>query len=358
MGQYDAVVGRRIDSAETWHTILKQLPNPHPLQSYAWGLLKSRWGWSMEPTAWFLNEQPVAAAMLLKRQFPKTPFSMLYAPKGPVLDYANPELRVAIFARLAAVARSDRAILVKIDPDVIAETGAEETVEDRLGNEVLGDLERLGWQFSAEQIQFRNTVTLDLTQSTDDLLKAMKQKTRYNIRLATRREVTIREGTQADFEMLAEMYTTTSERNAFLIRPKSYYLDVWNSFHRAGMLHILIAEYENHPLAAVHIVHNHHTALYMYGASNNEERKRMPTYLLQWEAIQWAKSNGCRLYDFWGAPDDFTDEDRMWGVWKFKRGFNGTVARHIGAWDYPAYPLLYRLFTDLLPRYRARLRSR
>ena len=318
MGQYDALLARSIDSAEKWTNILEQLPNPHPLQSWAWGELKSRWGWQMQPTVWELNGEPLAAAMLLRRAIPRTPFAaMLYAPKGPILDYQNADLRRTVLNRLQAIARSERAILVKIDPDVVQAVGADEvssidevsSVDEAasaveqcaLGQAFVADMKVRGWQFSQEQIQFRNTVTLDLAQAEEDILKQMKQKTRYNIRLAERREVTVRVGTPNDFAAVANMYAKTSERNEFAIRPKTYYLDVWNTFYTANMLHLLIAEYDSKPLAAVLIVHNHDTALYMYGASNNSERKRMPTYLLQWEAIKWAKAQGCRLYDFLGC---------------------------------------------------------
>ncbi|MGB1250097.1 MAG: lipid II:glycine glycyltransferase FemX [Candidatus Promineifilaceae bacterium] len=354
---YDALVTKAVTSAEQWQAIITKLPNPSPLQSWAWGELKSRWGWEMRPVVWELAGEPLAAAMLLWRQFPKTPFGMLYAPKGPILDYANEPLRDAVFLRLQAIARSDHAIFVKIDPDVLIATGVEPEAE-QAGLELQTKLTMDGWQFSPEQIQFRNTVTLDLGQSAEQLLKQMKSKTRYNIRLAGRRDVTVRVGSPADFDAVLALYETTSERNAFAIRPKSYYLDAWRTFHKHGMLHLLIAEAEDRPIAAVLLVHNHDTCLYMYGASSNADRNRMPTHLLQWEAIQWAQQNGCRLYDFWGAPDEFVEADRMWGVWRFKRGFNGTVAHHLGAWDFPAYPRLYSLFIEALPRYREWLRNR
>jgi lipid II:glycine glycyltransferase (peptidoglycan interpeptide bridge formation enzyme) len=84
----------------------------------------------------------------------------------------------------------------------------------------------------------------------------------------------------------------------------------------------------------------------------------MPTYLLQWEAIRQAKAEGCRVYDFWGAPDDFVESDRLWGVWRFKEGFNGQVVRFIGAWDYVARPFWYWVYTAIIPRYLDFLRGR
>ncbi len=88
----------------------------------------------------------------------------------------------------------------------------------------------------------------------------------------------------------------------------------------------------------------------MYGMSTAQARELMPNYLLQWEAIRLSKSLGCQSYDLWGAPDVFDESDSMWGVYRFKQGFNGITARHIGAWDYTPQPLLYKIYTQYLPK--------
>ena len=88
----------------------------------------------------------------------------------------------------------------------------------------------------------------------------------------------------------------------------------------------------------------------MYGMSGEAHREKMPSYLLQWQAIRWAKDAGCRIYDLWGAPNVFEPQDPMWGVYRFKKGLGGEVVRYIGAWDLPLRPRLYWLYTVLLPR--------
>jgi len=298
--------------------------------------------------------------MALKRRLPRLPFSILYVPKGPILDYRNADLRRHVLGGLEELARRERAIFIKIDPDVALSRGPEpgEEVPSPLGRHFTDDLEARGWRFSDDQIQFRNTVELPLERSEEDLLADMKSKTRYNIRLAGRKDVIVRPGTPADFPLIMSMYETTAERNEFTIRPPEYYLDAWQSFYDAGMARPLVAEYEGMPLGAVIVIAYGGRAIYMYGASNNKERNRMPNYLLQWEAIRWAKEQGCDVYDFWGAPDEFVESDSMWGVWRFKSGFNGQIVRHVGAWDFPARPFLYWLYTVVIPRYLAFLRAR
>ncbi len=347
----------QIDSASEWDRCLAPLPRPHPLQSWAWGAVKSRWGWQMRPTLWLVDDRPAAAALILKRSLPYAPLSLLYVPKGPVLDFADAPLRQMIWQELETLARREHAIALKIDPDVVCAWGMEGTVAPA-GVALAQELQHRGWRFSAEQVQFRNTVTLDLTQPEETLLAAMKPKTRYNIRLAARKGVTVRLGTTADFPALLQLYQTTADRNGFAIRPAAYYLDVWNTLYVAGMAQPLLAEYEGVLVAGVMVVRYGAVALYMYGASDEQERQRMPTYLVQWEAIRWARAQGCQVYDFWGAPDVFAETDRLWGVWRFKSGFNGQVAQHIGAWDYAPWQPLYWGYANLLPRYINWLRSR
>jgi len=349
--------------AATWRQALAALPDPHPLQSWTWGQFKGRWGWQPIPLLLQLHDnpedhEPLAGAMLLKRQLPRLPFSVLYVPKGPVMDYKNGPLRRVVMAQLEQIARQEKAIFVKIDPDVVWSWGLEQERRSPVGAKFVAELEQRGWRFSDDQIQFRNTVELDLTRSEDDLLAAMKQKTRYNIRLAGRKDVVVHLGTDADFETIADMYMTTAARDEFAVRPADYYLDAWRSLYDAGLAQPLLAEYEGQPLGAVIIVRYGRRAIYMYGASTNIERRRMPNYLLQWEAMRWAKAQGCEVYDFWGAPDEFVESDPLWGVWRFKAGFQGQVVRHIGAWDYPNRPFWYWVYTTVMPRYLDFLRAR
>jgi lipid II:glycine glycyltransferase (peptidoglycan interpeptide bridge formation enzyme) len=99
-------------------------------------------------------------------------------------------------------------------------------------------------------------------------------------------------------------------------------------------------------------------AWYLYGMSRSLHREKMPNYLLQWEAMRRAKAAGCTVYDLWGAPEVFNESDPLWGVFRFKLGLGGVVHRTIGAWDLPIRPVLYRLYTHLLPRLLAIMRRR
>jgi lipid II:glycine glycyltransferase (peptidoglycan interpeptide bridge formation enzyme) len=185
----------------------------------------------------------------------------------------------------------------------------------------------------------------------------MKSKTRYNIRLAGRKGVAVREGTAEDLPGFCCLMQITGQRDGFGIHSKSYYETAYQLFVPQGLAKLFLATYEDRVLAGIMAFAFGQRAWYMYGASSDEHRDLMPNYLLQWEAIQWAKERGCLTYDLWGVPDEEEEvlekeflerSDGLWGVYRFKRGFGGQVVHYLGAYDYVYSPLLYRLYSRLM----------
>jgi lipid II:glycine glycyltransferase (peptidoglycan interpeptide bridge formation enzyme) len=228
--------------------------------------------------------------------------------------------------------------------------GSPEETRNPQAGRALENLAAQGWRLSDEQIQFRNTVWLDLTGDETAWLARMKQKTRYNIRLSERKGVSVRAGSVDDLPRLYRMYAETSVRDAFVIRSEDYYLDLWRAFMERGLAEPLIAEVEGEAVAGIILFTFAGRAWYLHGMSREVHREKMPNYLLQWEAMRRARMRGCTQYDLWGAPDIFNESDSMWGVFRFKEGLGGKVVRTPGALDYPARPLFYNLYTRLLPR--------
>lgn len=351
--------------AGSWNSLIQRLPSPHLLQTWEWGQFKSRYSWQPLHRSWdSTNGKPVAAALILKRVLSRRLgnwASVLYVPKGPLLDWQDSSITAMVLDDLARIARQQGAIFIKIDPDVALARGLPEdpaSQSDNLGLQLVDRLKAGGWQFSQDQIQFRNTMELDLSLSEDDILAGMKQKTRYNIRLSSRRGVSVRLGETGDLAELYRLYAETSLRDGFVIRSADYYLDLWGSFIRAGLAEPWIAEAGGSTVAGLMLFHFGQRAWYLYGMSSELEREKMPNYLLQWEAIRRAKALGCQVYDLWGAPDNFSASDSMWGVYRFKEGLGAGVVRHIGAWDLPVRPNLYLLYTRVLPWILERMRRR
>ncbi len=342
-----------IASPTEWRDLLETMPAPHFLQTWEWGMCKARYGWQVARYVWYTGNgnttTPCALASVLTRRMAGGLTGVMYVPKGPLFqDETNAVLREAVLSDLEAMARRARVLFVKIDPDIQADTPT--------GEALVTQLRARGWHPSEEQIQFRNTMEIDLRPLPDNLLAGMKSKWRYNIRLAMRKGVVVRAGGVDDLPILYRLYAETALRDGFVIRPEAYYRYVWQTFIAAGMAVPLIAEVNEQPVAMVILFRCGQRAWYVYGASANRHREKMPNHLLQWEAIQWAREQGCTIYDLWGAPDRPDESDPMWGVYRFKQGFGARLVSHIGAWDFPTSRHGYWLYTRVMPAVLAGMR--
>lgn len=327
-----------------WDGALASLPYAHVLQSWAWGEIKARHGWAPARVLYLEGNVPRAAALILRRPLPGTPWGVMYVPKGPILPYDDTALFARVLGELERAAREQNAIFTKVDPDVRANASAAAALSQR------------GWRVSDEQIQFHNTITLDLTRSETELLAAMKPKWRYNLRLADKRGVKVVLGAEDALQSLYEMYAETGARDGFVIRSFLYYRDVWTTMLRAKQAQILLALVGDETVAGIILFVFGKRAWYFYGASRGAHRELMPNHLLQWEGMRWAKAQGCTEYDFWGAPDILNESAPMYGVYKFKMGFGGEFVERIPAHDFVVNPVLYWLYAVARPRYLARLR--
>ena len=257
-------------------------------------------------------------------------FTIGYIPK-PVISDQLPSDR--FWQEVDFVCRKHRAVFCKLEPD----SWSQQFI-----------IQHFASRISKHNIQPPRTAIVDIRGSEDEILAKMKQKTRYNIRLAEKKGVTVR--AWDDIESFHKMMLVTGGRDGFGIHSLEYYKRAYELLHPKGLGEILVADYEGKPIAALFVARNGHRAYYLYGASTDEERNRMPTYLLQWEAMKWAKARGCGEYDLWGVPDEDeatleanfeTRRDGLWGVYRFKRGFGGELKRASQAMDRVYNPLLY-----------------
>ncbi len=315
-----------IVSLSDWNQFLTFHPNAHLLQTGEWGELKSAFGW--KPVRIVYRGVGV---QVLFRTMPFG-FTVGYIPKGPV-----GKDDVDFWQAIDHVCRKHRAIFLKIEPDLWQET---EQVNLPITTSQL--------QTSPHNIQPPRTILIDIKGSEEEILSRMKQKTRYNIRLAEKKGVTVRAWN--DIEAFHQMMLLTGKRDGFGVHSWEYYRRAYDLLHARQMGELLLAEYEDKPLAALFVARNGDRAYYLYGASTDEERNRMPTYLLQWEAMKWAKARGSKQYDLWGVPDEEEEtleanfekrRDGLWGVYRFKRGFGGELKRAVQAMDKVYNPLLY-----------------
>ncbi len=331
----------------TWDDFVTRHPRGHLLQTSAWGALKGEFGWEAGLVTWREGEALAAGAQVLYRWLPGGRFlSVAYVPRGPVVDWDDAARVRAILGQIARAARKRRAIFVRIEPGLVE--------EERAGPDSV--LTEAGFQAVRRTIQPRRTVLVDISGSEDEILGRMKQKTRYNIRLASRKGVAVRKGGRDDLPAFTRLVQVTGGRQDFGVHSPAYFRAAFDQFSSGDRVGLLLAEFEGRPLAGLMVFALGETAWYLYGASSEEERQRMPAYLLQWEAMRWARAKGCTQYDLWGVPDEdeetleaeFADRsDGLWGVYRFKRGFGGRLIRWAGAYDRVFIRPLYWLFGKL-----------
>ncbi len=313
---------------EQWSEFLTDYPGAHLLQSPQWGELKSSFGWQVER----LSIEHTGAQILFRR----LPFglTLAYIPKGPIGEWLP-----TLLPELDKLCRRRRAFVLKIEPDAISNP----TLANRFREH--------GFISSPHMIQPRRTLIVDLGDDEDQILTHMHQKTRYNIRLASRKGVEVH--AWSDLESFGRMILETAARDRFGAHVPAYYKRAYELFHPEGKCEIFVAIYEDQPLAALMVFIQGTRSWYLYGASTAQHRNLMPNYLLQWEAMRWARSRRCNQYDLWGVPDadletletEFTSRrEGLWGVYRFKRGFGGELVRSAGAWDRPYNKSLYRIY--------------
>jgi lipid II:glycine glycyltransferase (peptidoglycan interpeptide bridge formation enzyme) len=320
-----------------WNALVNAHPAGHILQTHEWGQLKAQFGWAAETV-----EAHGQGALILFRSLPLRLGALAYVPRGPLTDWGRPDALRQLLPVLDRACRARRAICLKVEPE-LPDTPEYSAV-----------LNALGFRPSPHTVQPRRSLVIALSGGEDDVLNRMKQKTRYNIRLAAKKGVTARAAqSPPDVETFNTLMAATGMRDSFGVHAPEYYRLAFELFHPLGRCALFLAEYEGEPLAGVMAFAFGTRAWYFYGASSDKERQRMAPYLAQWEAIRWAKARGAQTYDLWGVPDE--DEAALeaqfehrraglWGVYRFKRGWGGTLVRTVGAWDRVYNPLLYQAY--------------
>jgi peptidoglycan pentaglycine glycine transferase (the first glycine) len=314
------------------------------LQTTGWARLKNRFGWKSTRVWLKLDGQLVAGAQILLRSAALGLVRVAYIPHGPLVDWQSDEQVGVLFNQIDRACYEMGAGFLKIEPLVWQSDQADEYWLDMCRRHELIT--------ETDTIQPPRTFLVDLTGSEDEILGRMKQKTRYNIRLASKKGVTVRRGGIEDIGTFNWLMQQTSQRNTFGVHAPEYYRSAFEIFSPDHVAFFL-AEYEEKPLSAVMAFAHGQNAAYLYGASSDEERQRMPNYAVQWAAILWAKEQGFTAYDLWGVPDFPEDElesqfnersDGLWGVYRFKRGFGGELCRTVGTADRIYNSLVYKLY--------------
>ena len=301
-----------------WDGAVASMPNPHLLQSYRWGELQSRFGWRVVRHLLEVGDTTVPVSLLTTPTL--VPGSVYgYVGKGPAL--AGPGIRTALDS-LADLARDHGLAFLTIEPEV-----------DN------GWLPPAPWR-RGTAVQPQHTSIIDLRPEPAAILAGLKPKTRYNVRLAERRGVSVEPSDDIGaFAALAEM---TSARHRIQLAREPYYRTLHDLMSPDGGCRMYLARHEGKPLAGIMVVRFAGRATYLFGASAPYGRALMPAYLLHWHAIQEMRRLGDVEYDLWGLPPDDRPGHPWSGLWQFKSGWNGRLVTYAGAFDLPLNVTMWR----------------
>lgn len=304
-------------------------PRSDVMQSYEWGEIKARTGWDALRLMVIDNDGSVRATCSILRITPiKGVPPLLYAPRGPVWDYDDDEALTALMDAIRA--RAGKAFLFKCDPPVERDSAAAKALA-RAGMRSVA-----GGAFGG--VQPVAIMMLDLSPGAAKVFEGFKSKWRYNVRLAEKKGVAVREGTREDIGAFHALYAQTALRDGFTSRARTYFETLWDTLIPAGALKMFVAEYSGRAVAAILCTMMGERVIYNYGASSNEDRNVMPNHLIQWHAIQWAAEAGYRIYDFRGVSPMREGEataSHIAGLNRFKQGFGGQYVEYAGEFDAP-----------------------
>lgn len=314
-------------------------------QDLNWHKVKTEW----DDVQFYVERQGriVAAMSVLVRK--TLGYAMLYAPKGPVCDVYDIQLVKALLAEVSAYAKKHKAFVLRMDPERLMDPELE-----ALYKEAGFKVRNRGIAYQ-ELIQPRYNMVLTLKSFDEETLIAQfSQKTRYNIRLAARKGVTVyHERSQEALDIFYELSDIMCTRQKLFNRPKAYFERMMDAFGENARIYI--ASHDGEPLAAAIAIHYGDKLWYIYGASSDHKRNLMPNYLMQWEMIRWGLTLGADYYDFGGV----FELNKEHGLYKFKEGFcrKDGVTELIGEIDKVYKPLVYNVVMDLYPKFK-KLRSR
>ena len=315
-----------------WDSFVAASPDGHLFQTSRWGALKARFGWGVERVALTDGDSIVAGAQVFYRSF-LFGLTLAYVPKGPIVDWREEKVVRSLLIAMRQATHRRRAFCLKLEPDLLDDPA------------LAAKLVHLGLRPTSQTIHPRSTIIIDLNREEDEILARMKPRSRYNIRLAARKGVIIRDGTASELSIFQRLLQETARRKNFAIHSDEFYHEAYNLFVPSGHARFLLATYQDNVLAGIMVFALGSKAWHMFGASCSTHRNLKPNHLLQWEAIRWARTQGCSTYDHFGIPDEVGQNperyiksppkryDGMWGVYSFKQSFGGCIVRYLGAYD-------------------------
>ena len=335
---YEIVDFENKEKLKEYTTFLEEHDRCNFQQSVEWGNVKESW---KKYVVLSKTEDGTiqGAQMIWVRNIPIFG-NMMYAPRGPICDIHNEDVLEDLTNGANELAKQNKAFVYRCEPEVEKGDESYREIMLKLGYEIKDDSKDF-----KEEIQPRCVFKLDIKGKTkDQLFEKFHTKTRYNIRLATKKGVQIKEGTREDLEPFHKIMIETGKRDGFVTRSLEYFQKMWDELVPTGHMKLLMAYTEDGtPIAGIIPIIYGRKVWYLYGASSNQYRNIMPNYLLQWTMIQEAVDRKADVYDFRGVPSN-TDPEHPNGLYRFKKGFNADYIEFIGEVFIPYRPAVYNMY--------------
>lgn len=309
-------------------------PKGHIMQSDLWARVKDNW---QHDTVEVRDENGEITGFMsvLIRKLPVVPLTMMYSPRGPVCDVHDEKTLKDLTDGVKKLAKKYHSYVLKIDPDI-----------ESSDTEFIDIMKRLGYSLkdgskNFDGVQPKYVFRLDVKDKTEDeLFAAFHSKTRYNVRVAVKNGVEVRQGCRDDLKRFHEIMLETGLRDGFVIRSLGYFEKMYDVLAPTDNLRLYCAYKDDKMLAGTIALYYGDKVWYLYGASSNESRNLMPNYLLQWEMIKWSVENKCAVYDFRGVSGDLSEDNPLYGLYRFKKGFSGKFTEFAGEFEYRFKPFL------------------
>lgn len=394
------------------------------MQCFDWGKFKSIHEWEMYTVGVSQNDKIVASTLLLRRKLPGMNKYIFYAPRGLLVDYRNKELFEFFIKNLRVFCIKNKGVFLRFDPILKKQKHNLEgdVIEGENSLDIINQLKQKGFAYKGSSTNFegfqpRFVMHLDISEDIDSIFKNFHKKTQYNIKLASRRGIEVREGKKEDLEEFYRIMKITGERDGFRTRQIKYFEEMYDYLVDNDRMKLFIARYNPKKLlnellnkqkdlskqldrvikkledledgqlkdknikkkekleedlnklkhqiektkedtnkykdgvvvSGTIAMRTNRSVCYLYGASDNNYRNYMPNYLIQWEMIKWAKERNAEIYDFRGISGKIDENDHLFGLYRFKKGFNPEFVEYVGEFDLIFNKLLYFVFEKGVP---------
>jgi lipid II:glycine glycyltransferase (peptidoglycan interpeptide bridge formation enzyme) len=305
----------------------------HPLQSWEWGEFRKKTGVKVERVGFFDNGKLVRGMQVTFHDIPIIGRKLGYFPKG----YMPDEEQISVLQQLG---RKYNALFIKMEPNIAQPVGTP-SAHTNIAKFLIDHGATPG-----RPLFTRYTFTLDLTKSEEKLLEQLSSKTRYNVRVAQKKNVQIYENsTDEGMEQYITILEETTKRQGFYAHSPAYFRTLWKTLGSSGILRIFNAVYEDKVIASWVMFIFNGVLYYPYGASSSQNREVMASNLMMWEMIRFGKSIGCHTFDMWGAlGPDASEKDPFFGFHRFKKGYGSVLTEFLGTYDLVLDPPFYKIF--------------